>query len=261
MARAGTVFESNESAQKVPLPSSNIADTEKAPLASEQDESIPQLTHDAPNGRPPTSHSRMPTKPVVPIIPLTPFKPQHAGLPSIQQPSTTTKSEDSKDESAEQVSEKPITQPPADVSIQPKAPPKSWAELLRSKGPPSNGGTTGTTNSAVVNSGAIQAPKNRSLYDALHGYDVEHTGKVSFLEPRGLVNTGNMCYMNSVSFPAAYMFCYSSNSRALKDPASTGFLRPILRVSRSGGQTRCSQFQERHSSNRGYVSWLMPAVL
>lgn len=43
--------------------------------------------------------------------------------------------------------------------------------------------------------------KNQALGDVLSslGDDVaKYSDKVSFLEPRGLVNTGNMCYMNSV---------------------------------------------------------------
>jgi ubiquitin carboxyl-terminal hydrolase 10 len=45
--------------------------------------------------------------------------------------------------------------------------------------------------------------KSASLVDVLSnlGTDVEeYSNKIAFVEPRGLVNTGNMCYMNSVSF-------------------------------------------------------------
>lgn len=38
-----------------------------------------------------------------------------------------------------------------------------------------------------------------SLAEAIQSYVVENNGKLDFLEPRGLTNTGNMCYMNSVS--------------------------------------------------------------
>lgn len=80
-----------------------------------------------------------------------------------------------------------------------RPPPKSWAELLRSKTSdatsveavvPINGGLTGN---------GISKSNSGSLADALRLYNVETNGKISFLEPRGLVNTGNMCYMNSVS--------------------------------------------------------------
>lgn len=51
-------------------------------------------------------------------------------------------------------------------------------------------------------SGGPAVPKNESLVDVLSSLGVgsENSGnKVAFVEPRGLVNTGNMCYMNSVS--------------------------------------------------------------
>ena len=47
------------------------------------------------------------------------------------------------------------------------------------------------------------AHKAKPLADVLTGMgdDVtEYSDKVAFLEPRGLVNTGNMCYMNSVCY-------------------------------------------------------------
>ena len=54
------------------------------------------------------------------------------------------------------------------------------------------------TNGAVVSNGT-QPPRAASLAEALRQYNVEGETPLSFLEPRGLVNTGNMCYMNSVS--------------------------------------------------------------
>lgn len=72
------------------------------------------------------------------------------------------------------------------------APPKSWADLVRSK-------QAANASSAKVNGTATNGvPKSASLTDALRQYDVQNDVDHSFLEPRGLVNTGNMCYMNSV---------------------------------------------------------------
>lgn len=81
----------------------------------------------------------------------------------------------------------------------PMAPPKSWADLVRSNAPTSN--HIHTESSPMINNG-FAAPKNESLADAVLSFEVKKSNdgeKISFLKPRGLVNTGNMCYMNSVS--------------------------------------------------------------
>jgi ubiquitin carboxyl-terminal hydrolase 10 len=47
---------------------------------------------------------------------------------------------------------------------------------------------------------SIGQPSAESLAEALKSFSVASTeSKVAFLKPRGLVNSGNMCYMNSVS--------------------------------------------------------------
>lgn len=83
-----------------------------------------------------------------------------------------------------------------------KATPKSWADLVRMKAPnPASAPpqpTDGTDGLPIHISGG----KSGSLAEALSSYNVEdsrNANKVSFLEPRGLVNTGNTCYINSVS--------------------------------------------------------------
>ena len=76
----------------------------------------------------------------------------------------------------------------------PKPTPKSWADLVRTKG----AGNTPQTNGTVVANG-VSLPKSASLADALRQYSVQNDAPLNFLEPRGLVNTGNMCYTNSVS--------------------------------------------------------------
>ncbi|EMC98527.1 hypothetical protein BAUCODRAFT_66730 [Baudoinia panamericana UAMH 10762] len=49
---------------------------------------------------------------------------------------------------------------------------------------------------AVQNGTAL--PKTATLAEALRQYSVQSAAPIPFLEPRGLVNTGNMCYMSSV---------------------------------------------------------------
>jgi ubiquitin carboxyl-terminal hydrolase 10 len=77
--------------------------------------------------------------------------------------------------------------------------PKSWANLF--KGPTQAARLdTGVSGSSTTAAGFAKS-NNESLADALVSFNANiHSGKISFLEPRGLVNTGNMCYMNSVSF-------------------------------------------------------------
>ena len=82
----------------------------------------------------------------------------------------------------------------APLALPVKQPPKSWADLVRSQAPPPS---LGAPNGAGVVNGA-SLPKSASLADALRQYGVQNDSRLSFLEPRGLVNAGNMCYMNSV---------------------------------------------------------------
>lgn len=77
----------------------------------------------------------------------------------------------------------------------PKPAPKSWADLVRRNNP--GAATAAATNGVTLTNGA-SLPKSASLADALRQYSVDTDRKLAFLEPRGLVNTGNMCYMNSV---------------------------------------------------------------
>ena len=85
-----------------------------------------------------------------------------------------------------------------------KAPPKSWADLVRTMGPSPNPGTPqatpgGSGSTAQVN--GFAPAKAGSLAEALNSYSVKESSgssKFAFLEPRGLVNAGNMCYMNAV---------------------------------------------------------------
>lgn len=76
-----------------------------------------------------------------------------------------------------------------------RAPPKSWADLVRSKA------YSRPADVPSPESGLMTTRKSESLSDVLNslGDDVsQYSDKIAFLEPRGLVNTGNMCYMNSV---------------------------------------------------------------
>ena len=97
---------------------------------------------------------------------------------------------------------------------QPKASPASWAGLFakssasaaaRLNGP--NGSTEdgfvngigSTAHGSAVSSGSGFSRANAtSRSEAIQAYRVDSNDLIPFLEPRGLINTGNMCYMNSV---------------------------------------------------------------
>lgn len=84
------------------------------------------------------------------------------------------------------------------------AKPKSWAELLRSKNPPPTTAAnpaSGPLSDKTPGAGGRGANGNGTQFDGIA--DVLHKYKPSYssplIQPRGLVNNGNMCFMNAVS--------------------------------------------------------------
>lgn len=77
------------------------------------------------------------------------------------------------------------------------AAPKSWADLVRTNELKKTAAAAKVNGTPVTN-GVQPLPKSAPLADALRQHTVTNE-ILSFLEPRGLVNPGNMCYMNSVS--------------------------------------------------------------
>ena len=91
------------------------------------------------------------------------------------------------------------SQPPLEPR---KSPPKSWADLVREK---SQSATLPDhrvdSTPASLMSGSFSS-QTVSLAEVLKHYSHSPTHRATELisfQPRGLVNTGNMCYMNSVS--------------------------------------------------------------
>jgi len=142
------------------------------------------------------------SKPAIPLAPPIPVVPNVPGTPKQIKDSSSTASETPKSPAtavAEADSEAVSGPESFETKQAPpvRAAPKSWADLVRAK----------TTARPAPGSGAaadssIVMQKSESLADVLNslGEDVtQYSDKIAFLEPRGLVNTGNMCYMNSVS--------------------------------------------------------------
>lgn len=155
--------------------------------------------------------------PIVPAIPNVSFIPKAAkktSAGSISQPRKSL------EPLSGDILPVPLEQsPPSDVQVIPddqkphiatpppqKTVPKSWADLVRATVEPKNPKTSEEADgSSTIQANGFTTSKPNSLFHALSSYqvdDLKRDSKVSFLEPRGLVNTGNMCYMNSVGYLA-----------------------------------------------------------
>jgi ubiquitin carboxyl-terminal hydrolase 10 len=131
--------------------------------------------------------------PVVPVVPIVPQAPSTPKQPTTPQPTGEGQATDVKGEVED------LGSPSQSSANTTPAAPKSWADLVRSKAA-SRGASVAPNTTAEA--GNLQTRLNESLGDVLTGLgsDVDQYGeKIAFLEPRGLVNTGNLCYMNSVS--------------------------------------------------------------
>lgn len=85
----------------------------------------------------------------------------------------------------------------------PRAAPTSWANLFTKTSGAHASGANGNTNGSGAADGVVGSSFNKSggnsVAEAIQAFRVQDPVSIPFLEPRGLVNTGNMCYMNSVS--------------------------------------------------------------
>ena len=73
--------------------------------------------------------------------------------------------------------------------------PKLWTGLFN----PGAASTAASSESGLAATPGFSKTNSESLAEALRTFSASSSeSKVAFLEPRGLVNTGNMCYMNSV---------------------------------------------------------------
>lgn len=153
------------------------------------------------------SKSAAPLVPVVPIVPQGPNTsrqlPHDDASRSPETPKTTIAATDTAAEAGKETVPQPNdSQEPAKQPSPAPAAPKSWADLVRSKAVSRSAGAIEVASSGPND---LMAHKSETLADALSrlGADVtQYSDRVAFLEPRGLVNTGNMCYMNSVCWPA-----------------------------------------------------------
>jgi ubiquitin carboxyl-terminal hydrolase 10 len=181
-------------------------------------------------GRPGSSptHTRTATRPAVPIVPAIPkvaipiskkpsgVYPHSATEKEVEteaSPAATPPKSDTTSSSLTLVPSPDQSPAPAveatetDTTPPKPAAPKSWADLVRTK--PVKTEIISSPINGIVKTD-VNVSKAGPLAEAIRAFSVESSSKVSFLKPRGLVNSGNMCYMNSVWSPS-YPFVFAAN--------------------------------------------------
>lgn len=202
--------------------------TEKTVSASTEVATEAKAVH-APSS--PAQPAKPAGRPAVPALPIVPVLPKPGSKDSKTTGATADRTTDVESTTAASaasdvpIEEQPATAPTANAP--PAAPawsrPKQWAGLF---GQSATSGTSATAsqansvqgapngdghgNAATAGAdapvaGAFTRSNATSLAEALRSYRVNGGEKTAFLEPRGLINTGNMCYMNSVL--QALIFC------------------------------------------------------
>lgn len=216
----GATFESQQattSAAPAAQSSTEAARPQTPPAQDKQEDKSAVKTptassSSAPRSRAGTVSSVTPVKaaPAVPALPKTLPKASPSDKTKTEdagEPSPTAKPEAEKQEGS--VSDAADTQSETKEASKPaaRAPPSSWANLFAKKNAaPTAVDTNGSSpDTATLNGHGSQPasslfPKSNAtnVGEAIRAYQVDSMDKISWIEPRGLINTGNMCYMNSV---------------------------------------------------------------
>lgn len=190
--------------------------TTPASIHTTQESAVASLT--------PTQPTKSASKAAVPAVPVIPILPKSSPKDTRIAPSSEKVAVEQKaaESAHEQAADKPEETTAAEVPVKDESAaatirvtPKSWASLVagglstavaststNSAAGPTANGVHAADGSISSDAGALPgfAKSNTSSQaEALHNFRVNSASKIAFLEPRGLINTGNMCYMNSVS--------------------------------------------------------------
>ncbi|KAF4627752.1 hypothetical protein G7Y89_g10403 [Cudoniella acicularis] len=190
-------------------PQSEEADsTNPTTPSSVKQPSLPVAGDITPVAPKPTPKSTIPAVPVVPALPKsspkstkqTSEKPTQEAQPEV--PAAESLQDSSKDTVVDEKA--PAEEAPA-APQPPKAwtTPKLWTGLFNPNAATNPPATSEPGQTSTPSFGKTNA---ESLAEALRSFNAVSTdSRVTFLKPRGLINTGNMCYMNSVL--QVLMFC------------------------------------------------------
>ncbi|KAI8633759.1 cysteine proteinase [Xylariaceae sp. FL1651] len=164
------------------------------------------------------ARAAVPAVPVIPAVPKTSPKDTKSPLRSEEKQVATLSGSGRLDEVPLSGTETQVESQaePASVTQPNKHVPKLWSGLFHHAAPAitplaganNTGSGTNTANvppsdtsgvgNGISGPGHFAKSNASSLAEALRAYQVSSGHKIAFLEPRGLINTGNMCYMNSV---------------------------------------------------------------
>lgn len=191
-----------------PLSEETTSTTPTTPSSLLKDPALPAASAIPSQTKPPPRHTA--AVPIVPVVPKPASRASSGAAVSDQNvvgspeaksvlddfalPSTTISREEATN--PEDPDTKSTSQPVKNA-------PKLWTGLFKA---PTGGNTTATGNgiqanpSVLVSTSTFSKTNSESLADALRAFNASAAdAKLAFIKPRGLVNTGNMCYMNSVS--------------------------------------------------------------
>ncbi|EAS37112.3 ubiquitin C-terminal hydrolase [Coccidioides immitis RS] len=188
-----------------PLPERTATPTPTASHAPSEPTSTQPTTPSSSSNSQSPSHVRQVSQattprmaaPIVPIVPVVPIMPATPHLSKQGQQTTGSATDNTKPIESVQPSQSTADQQDLKATPPPRSQPKSWADLVRTK-KPTSGSDDAVSTSGV---GGLAPSKSESLVDVINSLASEadlYSNKIAFVEPRGLVNTGNMCYMNSV---------------------------------------------------------------